>query len=111
MQNPIDTKKTLEIIQRLKFAKIGDYKKWDKIVNKINDGINLTDKDYQYISTLSRTYQDQKATRSKIYHTKLSDLDQRHPCKICGNDSMFYCNMNDEYFCPVHVVGHDENEW
>jgi len=110
LQNPIDPKKTLEIIQRLKFAKIGEYKKWDKIVKKINDGTSLSDIDYQYISTFSRTYKGQKTTRSKIYHTKLSDNDERNPCKICGNDSTFYCNMNDEYFCTIHVVGHDENE-
>jgi len=111
LQNPINPKKTLEIIQRLKFAKIGEYKKWDKIVKKINEGTSLSDNDYQYISTFSRTYRGQKTTRSKIYHTKLSDFDERHPCKTCGNDSMFYCNMNDEYFCIIHVVGHDENEW
>jgi hypothetical protein len=35
MDKPIDVIKTLEIIERMKFAKIGEYKKWNSIVKKI----------------------------------------------------------------------------
>lgn len=111
MQDPTDSEKTLKVIERLKLAQLGEYKKWQNLIKKINDGINLDEEEYQYIATLSRTYKEgQKYTRSKIYHTKLSDLDERPLCKKCGEDSLFYCNMNDEYFCAVHIVGHDENE-
>ena len=111
MQTKINSKKTLEIIERLKLAKIGEYKKWEKLIKKINDGIDLNDVDYQYIATFSRTYKDgKKSNRSKVYHTKLSNLDEKYPCKTCGERSLFYCNLNDEYFCSIHVVGHDENE-
>lgn len=49
-------------------------------------------------------------TRSRIYHSRLSDLDSGPPCKVCGKESTHYCNMNDEYYCMEHLVGHDENE-
>ena len=42
---------------------------------------------------------------------RLSEKDGRPPCKTCKEKSEFYCNMNDEYFCTIHVVGHDENEF
>ena len=45
-----------------------------------------------------------------MFHTKLSELDEKPPCKECGEKSKFYCNMNDQYFCTTHIVGHDENE-
>ena len=36
MNNSIDLKKTIEIIEKMKLAKIGDYGKWEKIIKKIN---------------------------------------------------------------------------
>ena len=36
MKKPINLEKTLEIIERMKIAKIGDYKKWEIIIKKIN---------------------------------------------------------------------------
>ena len=42
--------------------------------------------------------------------SKLSKEDEKPPCKECGEDSLYYCNMNDQYFCNIHVVGHDKNE-
>jgi hypothetical protein len=92
MDNPIDIEKTLEVIERMKIAKIGKYKKWESMIRKI--------KNYQKLTT-----------RSKVYHTKLSELDEKPPCKECGENSQYYCNMNDQYFCTIHVVGHDENEF
>ena len=109
MQKP-DKKKTLEIIENLKISRVGEYKKWQKLARKINDNSELNPEEYNYIATMSRMYGQSKAKRSKIYHTKLSDIDEKQPCKACGKESNFYCNMNDEYFCSIHVVGHDENE-
>lgn len=34
MNNQIDSKKTLEVIERMKHAKIGEYKKWQAIIKK-----------------------------------------------------------------------------
>jgi len=38
---PIDSEKTLEVIERMKFAKIGKYKKWELIIKKIKKGSNI----------------------------------------------------------------------
>ncbi len=109
---PIDSKKTLEIIERMKLAKIGKYDKWKKIIKKIKNEQPLNPGEVEYFTNLTRIYKDSRVTsRSKIYHTKLSDQDEKPPCKECGKNSLYYCNMNDQYFCSTHVVGHDENEF
>ena len=111
MTRSINTEKTLEVIERLKIAKIGEYKKWESIIKKIKNNIPLNPAESEYYSNLTRIYKDSTVTqRSKIYHTRLSEHDERPPCKTCGKNSDYYCNMNDQYFCIVHVVGHDENE-
>lgn len=111
MKFPIDTKKTLEIIERMKFAKIGQYDKWEKIIKKIRNNQELNAEELGYYSNLTRIYKDSKiSSRSKIFHSKLSEQDEKPPCKTCGQISQYYCNMNDQYFCTTHVVGHDENE-
>ncbi|WP_067957767.1 hypothetical protein [Nitrosopumilus sp. Nsub] len=111
MSNPIDSKITLEIIDRMKLAKIGDYKKWETIIKKINKKQVLNPEELEYYSNLTRIYKNSTITsRTKIYHTKLSSEDEKPPCKECGEDSSYYCNMNDQYFCNIHVVGHDKNE-
>ncbi|QLH06285.1 hypothetical protein [Nitrosopumilus ureiphilus] len=112
MDIPIDSEKTLEVIERMKLAKIGKYKKWKAIIKKIKNKEPLNPGELEYYSNLTRIYKDSGITsRSKVYHTKLSELDERPTCNLCGEDSEFYCNMNDQYFCTVHVVGHDENEF
>ncbi|MFQ5440729.1 MAG: hypothetical protein ACE5DL_04620 [Nitrosopumilaceae archaeon] len=112
MKNRIDNKKTLEIIERMKLAQIGEYKKWEKIIKKIKDEEDLTTIETEYYSKFTRIYKNSAtSTRSKNYHTRLSEHDERPPCKTCREKSEFYCNMNDEYFCMIHVVGHDENEF
>ncbi len=112
MDKPIDVIKTLEIIDRLKFAKIGEYKKWNAIVKKIKNNGELSPLDLKYFSSMTRIYKNSnKTVRSKAYHTKLSKQDEKPRCKICGDNSEYYCNMNDQYFCMIHVVGHDENEF
>ncbi|MCV0391776.1 MAG: hypothetical protein K5790_00610 [Nitrosopumilus sp.] len=111
MKHPFDAKKTLEIIERMKLAKIGQYNKWEKIIKKLKKEQELNAEELEYYSNLTRIYKDSKIThRSKIFHSKLSEHDEKPPCKTCGDISQYYCNMNDQYFCTIHVVGHDENE-
>jgi len=111
MDTTIDSKKTLEVIERMKLAKIGEYKKWEIIIKKIKKEQPLNPGEFEYYTNLTRIYKDSSITsRSKVYHTKLSEHDKKPPCKVCGENSLYYCNMNDQYFCIIHVVGHDENE-
>lgn len=111
MNNTIDSEKTLEIIERMKFAKIGEYKKWKSIIKKIKNNTPLNQGELEYYTNITRIYKESNITsRSKTYHTKLSNEDEKPPCKLCGEVSQYYCNMNDQYFCTIHVVGHDENE-
>ena len=35
MDTPIDSEKTIEVIERMKLAKIGKYKKWESMIKKI----------------------------------------------------------------------------
>ena len=111
MNHPIDASKTLDIIERMKLAKIGEYKKWESIIKKIKKEQELLPSELEYFSNFTRIYKNSRTTfRSKIYHMRLSEHDIRPPCEMCGGNSEFYCNMNDQYFCTTHVVGHDENE-
>ena len=104
-------KKTLELIKRMKLAKIGEYSKWESLIKKINKDEQLNAEELGYFTSLTRIYKESKVTsRSKIYHMKLSEHDKKPPCKSCGEESLFYCNMNDAYYCGTHVIGHDENE-
>jgi hypothetical protein len=112
MDIQIDAQKTLEIIERMKLARIGDYKKWKAIIKKINSDKPLNPLQTKYFSNMTRIYKNSNVTsRSKIYHTKLSEKDKKPLCKMCANNSTYYCNMNDQYFCTIHVVGHDKNEF
>jgi hypothetical protein len=112
MDKPIDFIKTLDVIEGMKLAKIGEYKRWNIISKKIKNKEKLNPSDIEYFSNMTRIYKDSNiSVRSKAYHTKLSKQDEKPACKICGNDSEYYCNMNDQYFCMIHVVGHDENEF
>jgi len=71
---PIDSQKTLEIIERMKLAKIGKYKKWEAIIKKIKNEQPLNPGEREYYSNLTRIYKDSNITsKSKIYHTKLSE--------------------------------------
>lgn len=107
----LDQTKTLELIERMKLAKIGEYSKWESLSKKLNNGLELNAEELGYFSSFTRIYKESKVTpRTKIFHVKLSEQDKKPPCKSCSADSLFYCNMNDAYYCTVHVVGHDENE-
>ena len=48
--------------------------------------------------------------RSGYYHRKLSSKDEKPICSLCNTISLYYCVMNDKYYCVDHVLGHDENE-
>jgi len=112
MNNPIDFEKTLDVIEGMKVAKIGNYKKWESMIKKIKKDQPLNIGELKYYTNLTRIYKYSSITsRSKVYHIKLSNQDEKPRCNICGGDSLYYCNMNDQYFCTVHVVGHDENEF
>ncbi len=112
MGKPIDFDKTLDVIEQMKLAKIGEYKKWNALIKKIKNKEELNPADLEYFSNITRIYKDSNiSVRSKVYHTKLSTHDEKPACKICGDDSVYYWNMNDRYFCTIHVVGHDENEF
>jgi hypothetical protein len=79
---------------------------------KIKENQDLSLIDSEYFSKFTRIYKNSNtANRSKNYHTRLSEHDEKPPCKTCREKSEFYCNMNDEYFCTIHIVGHDENEF
>ena len=58
MNKPIDLKKTIEIIERMKLAKIGNYKKWEIIIKKINKKQILNAEELEYYSNLTRIYKD-----------------------------------------------------
>jgi len=112
MNQPIDTKITLEIIERMKLAQIGEYRKWEKIIKKIKNDQNLSASELGYFTNFTRIYKNLGASnRSRIFHTRLSSHDIKPKCHSCGSESEFYCNMNDQYFCIIHIVGHDENEF
>lgn len=107
----IDWKKALEIIDNMKRSGIGEKSRWNKISKKIEEYEKPSKDDLEYFTRLTRIYKDSNIqTRTKTYHTKLSRDDEKPPCKSCGTESAFYCIMNDAYFCPIHVVGHDKNE-
>ena len=46
----------------------------------------------------------------KFYHQKLSDYDDKPICSLCDSFSLYYCTINDQYYCENHILGHDENE-
>ena len=108
---PTDSERTLKVIEGMKNTKIGKYKKWKGMIKKIRNRQPLSPEEQEYYSNITRIYKNSViATRSRIYHTRLSELDEKPPCWGCGKDSAYYCNMNDQYFCMIHIVGHDENE-
>ncbi len=82
MDIPIDTQKTLEVIERMKLAKIGKYDKWEKIIKKIKNEQSLSPGELEYYTNLTRIYKDSSITsKSKIYHSKLSSKMKSHHAK------------------------------
>ena len=68
MDKQIDSQKTLEIIERMKLAKIGEYKKWKAIIKKINNDEPLNPFQTEYFSSMTRIYKNSNITsKSKIY--------------------------------------------
>lgn len=111
MKNNLDSEKTLEIIEGMRFSKIGKDKKWEKITKKIKNKQSLSLGETEYFTNIARIYKNSKITnKSKMYHHRFSEEDEKPPCDTCGEKSLYYCNMNDGYFCTIHVVGHDKNE-
>ncbi len=101
----------LGAIRQLSGARIGRPKKWDKIARKVRADEPLSAAEAEYYARLTRIYsRPATAAPRKSYHTALSGADQRPRCAACSCPSDFYCHMNDQYLCSVHVVGHDPNE-
>lgn len=97
----------------MKLAKIGDQRRLEKIAKHLSETDYLEEPDAKYIASLTRLYKDGNVTRvsNRNFHIRLSLEDHKPACSTCGKKSSFYCNMNDAYFCELHVVGHDENEF
>jgi len=107
----LDRKKTVDIINNIKYSGIGDSKIWESLIRKINAGEDISKNDKDYFVKFSSIYKEGKiSSRTKIYHIKLGDDDSKPVCKMCDDISQYYCNMNDQYYCPVHILGHDDNE-
>ncbi|MBT4550564.1 MAG: hypothetical protein HOC38_02545, partial [Nitrosopumilus sp.] len=58
MDTPINSEKTIEIIERMKLAKIGKYKKWQSIIKKIKNDQVLNPEELKYYSNLTRIYKN-----------------------------------------------------
>jgi len=107
----MDPRAAIEMIERMKLARIGEYDRWERLAKKIRGGQALEEGEAAYLARFARIYRDSGVTsRSRILHVRLSEEDQRPKCLTCGERSEFYCNQNDAYFCAAHIVGHDENE-
>lgn len=101
----------LNAIKQMSDSHVGDQRKWDKITKKIFSDVPLSHAETEYYARLTRIYNrtGPRAVR-RHYHTRLSDLDTKPRCTACGKQSQYYCYLNDQYFCEIHVVGHDPNE-
>lgn len=105
----MDDSAALDIIGRLKLARVGEPRTWRALEKKISRGAGLDAEELVYVSSMARTY-GRAAPRSRILHVRLGEHDERPVCASCGEESEFYCNMNDAYYCTAHLVGHDANE-
>ncbi len=107
----VDPGAALEIIERMRLARIGEYRRWCRLASRIKRSGEVSADDAAYLARFARVYDGaRRGTRTRIYHVRLSEEDERPGCQTCRRESEFYCNQNDAYFCAVHVVGHDENE-
>ena len=102
----------LDVIGQMERARIGSPNKWKRVARKVRSDLPLTTAESEYYARLTRIYKDTRVTGTHTgrYHIRLSENDDRPRCATCQADSEYYCNMNDQYFCQIHVVGHDGNE-
>ncbi len=104
----------LDAISQMRRARIGRPRKWQRMAGKISSGVPLSPDDLEYYARLTRIYKEPERTEAGHvrgnYHTALSDMDASPGCVQCGMPSRYYCHMNDQYLCEIHVVGHDPNE-
>ena len=113
MDSRTDSEKTADAAKQIELAKTGRYKKWKAAVKKAKSRQSAKDKETKYHNPDAANTDRRSVTahKNKTYHIKLSEHDEKHPCTLCGEDSSYYCNMNDQYFCTIHLVGHDKNEF
>lgn len=112
----------LDVIGQMERAGIGKSNKWSAMRRRIRAGRQPSLTDRAYYTAMTHNYKDAYISKRsmRICHTMLSDNDTGHDCndaghkpllcKACGRRATHYCNMNDEYFCMAHIVGHDDNE-
>ena len=102
----------LDAINTMRGAHIGHEKKWRKISKKVSTDVPLNPAESEYYTRLTRIYgnKPEQTHAGRHYHTELSEQDHRPHCSECAEQSWYYCHMNDQYFCRLHVMGHDPNE-
>ncbi len=109
--NDVDPRGTIELIERMKLARVGEHARLERLAKKIRNMQALGEDEVEYLARFARVYNGSGVTsRSRILHVRLSEEDQRPRCQVCEEKSEFYCNQNDVYLCAAHIVGHDENE-
>ncbi len=112
MNRSSNSNKTPDTTEQIELAKTGRYRKWKAVVKKAKSRDSTSNKDVMHHpDAASHGKNNVTAHKNKAYHVKLSEHDEKYPCDLCGEDSSYYCNMNDQYFCTVHLVGHDKNEF
>ena len=86
MDFTLDKEKALEVIES-EACQVGEYDKWEAIIKKIKKEETLNQGELECYTNLTSIYKDSAITsRSKVYHTKLSQQDEKQPYKVCGDD-------------------------
>ena len=108
----MERRRMLDVIGRMRRARIGSPKEWDRVAGKVESDLPLSPSESEYYARMTRIYRDPGAAGAgrRSYHYRLSKLDDKPKCALCGEESEYYCNMNDQYFCQAHLAGHDPNE-
>ena len=109
----MDKQPILDIMHGMIHARIGKHKKWKKMATKVAKDIPLNPAEQEYYSRMTRIYKNGTInTNSRKYHIKIPIHDKvSSRCYTCGDTSEYYCTMNDQYFCQIHITGHDMNEF
>ncbi len=106
-----DAQRTADIIEKMRLARIGEYAKWERMLEKLDKGVGLNGEEYAYVASMAGTYKNGSVRRrTKYYHRPIDPADSVPSCTECGKKSAYYCVMNDAYYCRKHLMGHDDNE-
>ncbi|MDI1495201.1 MAG: hypothetical protein K8823_507 [Cenarchaeum symbiont of Oopsacas minuta] len=111
LSSNVDAKRTVDIIEKMRLARIGEYTKWERMLAKLEHGDMLSGEEITYVSTMASTYRHGNVKRgTKFYHRPIDPMDSVPSCTNCGQKSAYFCCMNDAYYCKKHVMNHDDNE-